>query len=167
MLVKVLYKILKKVVDNCDKFYLEETDPDVMEAKELLGRMEKSDERGWRKKMTIDEAIKHAKEVAGDSRCTECAKEIAKQLASWLEELKELREKSKWIPCSERMLESGEYVLVSFENDGIILPDIATYQVDQDGNGAFYPSDNFVTYASVGLYVNAWMPLPEPYREDE
>lgn len=41
MLVKVLYKILKKVVDNCDKFYLEETDPDVMGAKELLGRMEK------------------------------------------------------------------------------------------------------------------------------
>lgn len=41
MLVKVLYKILKKVVDNCDKFYLEETDSDVMEAKELLGRMEK------------------------------------------------------------------------------------------------------------------------------
>lgn len=117
--------------------------------------------------MTIDEAIKHAKEVAGDSRCTECAKEIAKQLASWLEELKELWEKSKWIPCSERMPESGEYVLVPFENDGIILPDIATYQVDQDGNGAFYPSDNFVTYASVGLYVNAWMPLPEPYREDE
>ena len=116
---------------------------------------------------TIYEAIKHAKKVAGDSGCTECAKENWKQLASWLEELKELREKSKWIPCSERMPESGEYVLVSFENDGIILPDIATYQVDQDGNGAFYPSDNFVTYASVGLYVNAWMPLPEPYREDE
>lgn len=45
--------------------------------------------------MTIDEAIKHAKEVAGDSRCTECAKEIAKQLASWLEELKELRKKEQ------------------------------------------------------------------------
>ena len=26
----------------------------------------KSDERGWRKKMTIDEAIKHAKEVANN-----------------------------------------------------------------------------------------------------
>lgn len=41
MLIKLLYKALKKLVDNCDKFYLEETDPDVVEAKKLLGRMEK------------------------------------------------------------------------------------------------------------------------------
>lgn len=41
MLIKLLYKALKKLVNNCDKFYLEETDPDVMEAKELLGCMKK------------------------------------------------------------------------------------------------------------------------------
>ena len=164
MLVKVLYKILKKVVDNCDKFYLEETDPDVMEAKELLGRMEKSDERGWRKKMTIDEAIKHAKEVAGDSRCTECAKEIAKQLASWLEELKELRKKSKWIPCSERLPEYERYILVSFEN--FAMPDIARYEENDEG-GTFYPGDDEKSYSSYGIFVNAWMPLPEPCKEDE
>lgn len=41
MLIKLIYKILKKLIDNCDKFYLEETDPDVIEAKELLGRVEK------------------------------------------------------------------------------------------------------------------------------
>lgn len=42
MLIKLIYKILKKLIDNCDKFYLEETDPDVIEAKELLGRVEKA-----------------------------------------------------------------------------------------------------------------------------
>lgn len=41
--------------------------------------------------MTLDEAIAHCKEVA-DSVCGECADEH-KQLAMWLEELKELREK--------------------------------------------------------------------------
>ena len=157
MLVKVLYKILKKVVDNCDKFYLEETDPDVMEAKELLGRMKKSDERGWRKKMTIDEAVKHAKEVAGDSRCTECAKEIAKQLASWLEELKELREKSKWIPCSERMPAEQTDVLVTVKYSGFM-----------GMHGTWIKTGHLEHYGwdgdCCGGTVIAWMPLPEPYK---
>ena len=50
--------------------------------------------------------------------------------------------------------------------DNYILPDIATYRVDDDGSGAFYPGDEDYTYLSVGLYVNAWMPLPEPYKEE-
>ena len=43
--------------------------------------------------MTIDEAIKHAEEVANDMElcCKECAKEH-KQLAEWLKELKQLKE---------------------------------------------------------------------------
>ena len=97
----------------------------------------------------------------------DCAtKENFEYLKDAVEYYRNKEETSKWIPCSERLPESGEYVLVSFENDGIILPDMATYQVDQDGNGAFCASDDFVTYASVGLYVNAWMPLPEPYKEN-
>lgn len=70
----------------------------------------------------------------------------------------------KWIPCGERLPEDGSYILVSFENEGVTLPDIATYEVDEQGNGAFLPSDCEATYASVGLFVNTWMPLPKPYR---
>lgn len=71
-----------------------------------------------------------------------------------------------WIPCSERLPEDESYILVSFENEGVTLPDIATYKVDeQQGNRAFLPSDCEATYASVGLFVNAWMPLPKPHRE--
>lgn len=40
--------------------------------------------------MTIDEAISHAREVAENDGCTNCAAEH-EQLAMWLEELKELR----------------------------------------------------------------------------
>ena len=73
----------------------------------------------------------------------------------------------KWIPCSERMPEPGQYVLVSFANELLELPAFASYIIDEDGNGAFYPDDQCVTYSSIGAFVNAWMPLPEPYREVE
>ena len=79
-------------------------------------------------------------------------------------ELQEEREKHRWIPVTERFPEPETYILVSFEN--FSLPDIATYRVDDDGSGAFYPGDEDYTYLSVGFYVNAWMPLPKPYRAE-
>lgn len=72
-----------------------------------------------------------------------------------------------WRKINEELPNPGEYVLVSFENEGVTLPDIATYEVDKQGNGAFYPSDCEATYASVGVFVNAWMPLPKPYKREE
>ncbi|RHO03307.1 DUF551 domain-containing protein [Clostridium sp. AM22-16AC] len=77
------------------------------------------------------------------------------------EALKEIR---RWIPVTEKLPEPETYILVSFDN--FTLPDIATYRVDDDGSGAFYPGDEDYTYLSVGFYVNAWMPLPEPYRAE-
>ena len=73
--------------------------------------------------MTLEEAINHAREVAEKNRkCQEentiilsnrwissmCCAEEHEQLAEWLEELKRLREKSKWIPCSERLPKDEE-----------------------------------------------------------
>ena len=84
----------------------------------------------------------------------ECIKNMAKR-----------PEFGQWIPVSERLPEDDKYILVSFEN--FTLPDIGRYEVDEDGNGAFYPGDDDKGYASYGLFVNAWMPLPEPYRESE
>ena len=69
-----------------------------------------------------------------------------------------------WIPINERLPEAGKHILVSFANEEILLPDIATYQVDEDGNGAFYPEDKNLSYAMFGFFVNAWMPLPKPYK---
>lgn len=74
-----------------------------------------------------------------------------------------LKNARRWIPVTERLPEPETYVLVSFDN--FSLPDIATYRVDDDGNGAFYPGDMDDTYLSAGLFVIAWMPLPEPYSE--
>ncbi|MGN0384585.1 MAG: DUF551 domain-containing protein [Lachnospiraceae bacterium] len=69
-----------------------------------------------------------------------------------------------WIPCSERLPETDEYILLSFEN--FTIADIGRYEIDEEGNGAFYPGDEDKSYASFGLFVNAWQPLPAPYQEE-
>lgn len=70
-----------------------------------------------------------------------------------------------WIPVTERLPEDDKYIMISFEN--FTLPDIGRYEADKDGNGAFYPGDDEKSYVEYDLFVNAWMPLPEPYRESE
>lgn len=72
----------------------------------------------------------------------------------------------QWLLVTERLPESGKYVLMSFEN--FTLPAIGRYEVKDEGDGAWYLGDNDEgdTCCSVGLFVNAWMPLPKVYREE-
>lgn len=69
-----------------------------------------------------------------------------------------------WVPCSERLPEDESYILVSFEN--ATMPDIARYEENDEG-GTFYPGDDEKSYSSYGIFVNAWMPLPEPYKQND
>ena len=89
--------------------------------------------------------------------------EAMEKLARY-EDAEEKDRLGQWIPCSERLPEEEEYILLSFANyTGL---DIGRYENDGE-NDKFYPGDEEETYASYGLIVNAWMPLPEPYREEE
>ena len=65
-----------------------------------------------------------------------------------------------WIPCSERFPGTDEYILLSFENFSI--PVVGRYEEDEEG-GEFYVGDEDESCVKHGLFVNAWMPLPEPY----
>ncbi len=76
-----------------------------------------------------------------------------------------IKKRAGWIPVTERLPEPETHILVSIGN--FTLPDIATYRADEDGSGAFYIGDEDHTYLSLGLFVNAWMPLPKPYRDEE
>lgn len=112
--------------------------------------------------MTLEEAIEHAeKEVVKlEQKCEESCAQDHRQLASWLKQLA-----NPWLPITERLPETDDYILISFSN--YTLPDIGRYEIDAEGNGAFYPGDEAVSYASMGIFVNAWMPLPKSYRESE
>ena len=102
--------------------------------------------------MTLEEAIAHAKEISENQYiCEECQKEH-RQLADWLEELKTLREKSKWIPCSERLPENAMNVIAQF-SDGTVT------ELRYAGNGIF---EGIYEYST--RVIIAWMPLPEPYE---
>lgn len=77
------------------------------------------------------------------------------------EDAKDTNVPGKWIPCSEKLPEDESYILVSFEN--ATMPDIARYEENDEG-GTFYPGDDEKSYSSYGIFVNAWMPLPELYK---
>lgn len=70
----------------------------------------------------------------------------------------------EWIPLEEKTPENGEHVLLSFANEKQ-KPLVGTWKVDDEG-GAFYAPFTGRTYASLGYFVSAWMPLPEPYEEN-
>ena len=73
---------------------------------------------------------------------------------------------SMWIPVGEKLPETADYVLMSFEN--FSFPAIGRYEVNDEGDGAWYLQgcDDGDTCCSAGLFVNAWMPLPEAYKEE-
>jgi len=75
--------------------------------------------------MTLDEAIKHAEEVAGvcEFEARKCAKEH-RQLAEWLKELKQLKKQTKtghWIDHSHE----GYVVNVLMEDKDLICKELA------------------------------------------
>lgn len=72
--------------------------------------------------------------------------------------------KTEWIPIDERLPDNDDYILLSFENYS--LPQIGRYEENNDG-GAFFEGDSDKSCSSYGLFVNAWMPLPEPYRQED
>ena len=114
--------------------------------------------------MTLDEAILHAAEVAescerGNPKKrikSKCASEH-RQLAEWLKELKRLKERTRWIPVSERLPQQGQEVICQCRA-GIIKV------LKLDTNFDWYQDAD---HCYMHGFVVAWMPLPEPYKQQE
>lgn len=84
-----------------------------------------------------------------------------------LAEIGKERRKHRWIPVEEGLPETDDYVLLSFTNCS--LPMIGRYECDECGEGAWYlgDCDEEDTCTANDLFVNAWMPLPKAYREED
>lgn len=109
-------------------------------------------------------AIKYRK-VGSNDDCIGYGSYSLEYVLGWKEQCFELVErKSEWIPISEELPDDESYILVSFENATML--DIARYEENDEG-GTFYPGDDEKSYSSYGIFVNAWMSLPEPYREED
>ena len=79
------------------------------------------------------------------------------------EEFPKEKDTKGWIPCEEKFPENDRYILLSFSNFN--TPMVGRFESDSEG-GAFYIGDEMETCASQDMFVNAWMPLPEPYRPE-
>lgn len=123
--------------------------------------------------MTLDEAISHAEEVAKKNEkqaswffgkegnpnyenCVKCAKEH-RQLAEWLQELKQLREQTRWNTVFESPKASGRYLAV---HGGTNLISIDHYTTEEDAkeiDDEWY--EEFIGWESQN--VIKWMQLPK------
>lgn len=70
----------------------------------------------------------------------------------------------KWINVDYQLPDNDDFILLSFENFSV--PMVGRYEESEEG-GNFYIGDETETCISQDLFVNAWMPLPKPYRESE
>lgn len=104
-----------------------------------------------------------------------------RQLADWLKELKQFREQTRWIPCSERLPEDLEPVNITWVNHNPkgYYADIKDKPFTATGH---YCKGRWYWYSSTcqdyleeygrcdvdeidtDIEVTAWMQLPDPYK---
>ena len=72
-----------------------------------------------------------------------------------IKDLPSAQSESKWIPCSERLPDVAQRVLLSGHGMVMIgmLHSFGKYSLEPTGISYVYPKDD----------IEAWMPMPEPY----
>ena len=86
--------------------------------------------------------------------------DVCKAIVSRLKQLPAAEPEPRWILCSERLPEhDGEKYLVTLYSDRINVISVRISYCYMNRGG-------FWSDVPVGYKVTAWMPLPEPYREE-
>ena len=80
-----------------------------------------------------------------------------------LNDLEQDEKENGWIPVSERLPDPDKYIAISLDNCDI--PAIGRYTVDDEGGGTFRVGDQDESFLELNLFISAWMPLPESYKE--
>lgn len=119
-------------------------------------------------KMIYDEEAGGLKEYQEPYATINCATEDD---FLFIEKAVEFYKKMQWIPAENppEVDEEGysEYILLNFAN--ATVHEIGQYVVDEDGGGAYYIGGDgglcCSSCSSYGIFVDAWMPLPERYEE--
>ena len=119
----------------------------------------------WKLKDYEETGLMPDKVLELNEETQEQARAMLERVAKLSDEIEKMKgqERQQWIPVTERLPEPESYVLVAFEN--VTRVDIDSYRIDENGDGAFYPGVEDTSYVSVGIFVMAWKPLPEIYRE--
>ena len=88
-----------------------------------------------------------------------------RQLVEFLKELKQLREQTRWIPVSERLPKDYSSCLCTIRNHYTYDNHIEVY----DHVVVYNPAEKewLDESSKLAFEVIAWMPLPEPYKENE
>lgn len=99
------------------------------------------------------------KEVGSDHFCIGYSSYRLDYVLEWKKQYFELVEREAgadqgWIPCSDRLPENAMNVIAQF-SDGTVT------ELRYAGNGIF---EGIYEYST--RVIIAWMPLPEPYKED-
>lgn len=83
-----------------------------------------------------------------------------------MEKLQKEREKHQWIPVTEQLPERNESVLLCMKSRSLRTG--MCIQTGSYDNGFWFVQSaaGYESLATFEFYVLAWMPLPEPYREE-
>lgn len=91
--------------------------------------------------------------------------DVLEMIEQLQDDLEQDEKENGWIPVSGRLPDPDKYIAILLDNCD--TPAIGRYTVDDEGGGTFRVGDQEESFLELNLVVDAWKPLPEPYREDK